>query len=179
MTSKKTLVVGGKNAEQNDVLLKEIHATGSDYYVMHTSLPGSPFSVILRDPTKLSDAELHECAVFTACFSQAWKARASKARVDIFRTHQLFKDPSMKQGSWRVQGAVKRLAVPLELALVKQRGVLRAVPSESTQRALMRVKPGTINKRDMAAQLGVELGDSFTQDEIIAALPAGGVKKVS
>lgn len=83
----------------------------------------------------------------------------------------------MKAGMWRVQGAIDRTNVTLELALTKQGNTLRAVPIQSAKKKLMHVIPGTIDKSDMAAQLGVELGDAFTRDEIVAALPAGGVKK--
>lgn len=177
LTSRKTRVVGGKNALQNDELLKNVLATGNDYYVMHTSSPGSPFAVLLKEPSKVTKQELDECAQFTACFSQAWKARKKTTRVDIFRSKQLSKDPRMKAGMWRVQGAIDRTNVTLELALTKQGNTLRAVPIQSAKKKLMHVIPGTIDKSDMAAQLGVELGDAFTRDEIVAALPAGGVKK--
>ncbi len=171
------MVVGGKNAAQNDVLLKEILASGKIYYVMHTSAPGSPFAVLLREPSKVTSDELEEGAIFTACFSQAWKARKRRALVDVFQSDQLSKEPNMKAGTWRVRGKTKRVSVPLELALIKQRGTLRATPMKTTTRPLMCIVPGTIDKVDIAAQFGVELGDSFAHDEIVAALPAGGVKK--
>lgn len=177
VTSKKTMVVGGKNAKQNDALLKEIVAGGNRYYVMHTSTPGSPFAVLLKESSKVTPDELEEGAIFTACFSQAWKARKKRAFVDIFQSDQLSKEPNMKAGTWRVRGKTERLSVPLGLALIKQRGTLRAVPMKTTTRPLMCIVPGTIDKVDMAAQFGVELGDSFAHDEIVAALPAGGVKK--
>ena len=177
LTSAKTLVVGGKNAKQNDSLLKEIIAAGGNYYVMHTSAPGSPFSVIMREPEKVTKEEISECAIVTACFSQAWKMRKRTARVDIFRASQLSKNPNMKDGMWRVAGQVKHAIVLLELALVKQSGTLRAVSPKAAKNVLMHVVPGTIDKTDMAAKFGVELGDAFSHDEIIAALPAGGVRK--
>lgn len=177
VTSAKTLVVGGKHAEQNDALLKDVLATGNDYYVLHTSHPGSPFSVVLKEPARVTKKELEEAAVFTACFSRAWKSHRKKTNVDVFRTASLSKEPGMKAGMWRVTGKVERVSVSLALGLVKQRGTLRAVPLETVKRPLMIVIPGTIDKTMMAAQLGVELGDQFTYDEIVAALPAGGVKK--
>ncbi|MEK6859052.1 MAG: NFACT RNA binding domain-containing protein [Nanoarchaeota archaeon] len=177
VTSGKTIVVGGKNATQNDALLKEILASSKDYYVMHTSAPGSPFAVLLKEPARVSSDELEESAIFTACFSQAWKSRKKRAFVDVFQSGQLSKEPSMKTGTWRVRGKTKRISVLLELALIKQRGTLRAVPLKTAVRPLMCIVPGTIDKVDMAAQFGVELGDSFAHDEIVAALPAGGVKK--
>lgn len=177
VTSHKTMVVGGKNADQNDELLKTVLATDEAYYVLHTSDPGSPFSILLRETSKVKREELLECATFTACFSRAWKERKKKVSVDIFKTSQLSKEPRMKAGMWRVTGRVEKVSVTLELGLVKQKGTLRAVPLATNSKPLMVVIPGTIDKESMAAQLGVELGDSFTRTEIVAALPAGGVRK--
>ncbi len=177
VTSQKTMVVGGKSANQNDELLKTVLASEQEYYVLHTSDPGSPFSVILRDISKVKREELLECATFTACFSRAWKERKKRVSVDIFKTSQLSKEPNMKAGMWRVTGRVEKVPVTLELGLVKQKGTLRAVPLATNMKPLMTVIPGTIDKESMAAQLGVELGDSFTRSEIVAALPAGGVRK--
>ena len=57
-TSSGNLVVGGKNAEQNDGLLTAMKKMSKDYWVMHTSSPGSPFSIIICDPKKVSKADI-------------------------------------------------------------------------------------------------------------------------
>ena len=176
-TSNKTLVVGGKNAQQNDELLRDVLSAKKDYYVMHTSSPGSPFSIMLKDRAKISEKEIDECAIFTGCFSRAWREGKKKAIIDIFTTAQLSKTKEMKAGMWQVKNPIKRVGVELKLALAVQRGILRAVPVTSTEKVLMIVCPGSVDKRDMAAKLGVELGDKHAHDEIIAALPAGNVRK--
>lgn len=178
-TSRGSLVVGGKNAAQNDALLHEVLALKHPYYVFHTSHPGSPFGVLMRPMEQVHSEELLEAATFTGCFSRAWKERKRITMVDQFTTQHLSKEKNMKEGMWRVHGPITHHKVPLILALTAQHKTLRAVPIESTTKPFMVICPGTVDKLSMAAQLGVELGDTYTHDEIIAALPAGGVRKKS
>lgn len=176
-TSSGVLVVGGKNAEQNDALLKEMQTLKKDFVVMHTSDPGSPFNVLMGERDALSPRDLEEGAIATGCFSRAWRERKKTASVDIFLISQLSKEKGMKAGMWRVKGAIQTVRVPLKLALVKQKGVLRAVPPATSSKALMTIIPGAPDKQTMAPQFEVELGNNINHDELMAALPAGGVKK--
>ena len=128
-TSSGKLVVGGKSSSQNDELIKKLKAAKRNFIVMHTSSPGSPFSVILSDDIDIKDKK--ECAVFTACFSRAWKQRKKRAKVDIFTFSQLYKLKEMKTGTWGVKGKVQRVIVGLSLVLTKQNSSLRAVPESA------------------------------------------------
>ena len=174
-TSKNTLVVGGKNAAQNDELLTHMLAMKQSYYVLHTSAPGSPFSAIIKERGKVSNEELKETAIFTACFSQAWKTRAKKTSVDIFTCEQLSKPKGAKIGMWHVKGKVKKIEVALKLVLTKQKGVLRAVPLQSATRVLARISPGNLDKQVAVAQCEVILDNNVGHDELMAALPAGNM----
>ncbi|MBR9703901.1 DUF814 domain-containing protein, partial [Candidatus Pacearchaeota archaeon] len=64
-TSGGVLVVGGKSDSGNEVLLKEYKKPG--YVVTHTSSPGSPFCIIVKDNPSKKDIE--ETCVFCSCFS--------------------------------------------------------------------------------------------------------------
>src|SRR3989344_6673467 len=88
-TSSGKLVIGGKNSEQNEMLMSEIIKSGLNYIIMHTSTPGSPFTMIVDEG--LSDDDLHEQAVFTGCFSQEWKKGKKSTSIDIFNSKQLTK----------------------------------------------------------------------------------------
>ena len=172
------LVVGGKSAEQNDLLLMALKDSETDFIAMHTTEPGSPFSVILTDMDKISKSDLEECAIFTGCFSRAWKEGKSKTSVDIFKISQVYKEAGMKEGTWAVRGKVERIAVPLQLALTKQKGILRAIPEKSVKskkNILIRIKPGKIEKSDISAKIELELNDVFDQEELLSALPSGGI----
>src|SRR3989344_4967817 len=64
VTSAGTLVVGGKNAAQNDQLLHLLTASEKKRMVMHTREPGSPFCVLLTDVEKITAQEREECAIY-------------------------------------------------------------------------------------------------------------------
>ncbi len=174
-TSKNTLVVGGKNAAQNDELLTHILAMRPSYYVLHTSAPGSPFSVIIKERSGVGNEELKETAIFTACFSQAWKTRTKKTNVNIFTSEQLSKPKGAKTGMWHVKGKVKNVEISLGLVLTKQKGVLRAVPLQSAVRVLAHISPGNLDKQVAVAQCEVILENNVNHDELMAALPAGNM----
>src|SRR3989344_3104025 len=95
-TSSNKLVIGGKSATQNDELLKELKKSNKDFIVMHTSEPGSPFSIIISDIKKVAKSDIEETAVFTGCFSRAWRIGKKKTTIDIFKLSQVYKFPQMK-----------------------------------------------------------------------------------
>jgi len=172
------LVVGGKNAEQNDILLRKMQLLGDDFIVMHTEVPGSPFSVILDDKKNITKRDIEECAIFTACFSKAWKLGKSNAIVHLFNSSQLRKSKGMNEGTWAVSGNVKKISVPLVLVLTKQDSVLRAVPEKSVikkEDAIIKICPGKIQKNEFVAKLATELSINLNQSELLSALPAGGI----
>jgi hypothetical protein len=169
-------VVGGKNAEQNDTLLREIIAGKEKYYVMHTSTPGSPFSVIMAPLSKVNDEDLNECAIFTGCFSREWRDKKKQARIDVFTSDQLSKEKEMKAGMWKVKGQIKHMNVELKLALTKQKGVLRAVPLMSAKKVIVSMIPGNIDKQDAAIKIELTTGDKLDMEQLVSALPAGGIK---
>jgi len=173
------LVVGGKNAEQNDELMKEITSSSKNYFVMHTSHPGSPFSVIIADTEKVSKKDLKECAIFTGCFSRAWKERKRKTEVHLFSSENIFKKRGMKTGTWSVSEKISEMKVDLGLVLVKQKKFYRAVPKISVKKSeiLLEIFPGKVDKSKSLDRFKKELkDDKLDRDEILSALPAGGVR---
>lgn len=176
-TSSGKLVVGGKSSKQNDELLAHLKQQKKDYIVMHTSSPGSPFSVIVAEISELGERDIREAAVFTGCFSRKWREQAKKAEVDIFKLSSLFKSKSMKTGTWGVKDKIKSVSVNLKLVLTIQKGVLRAVPELSVKKKdiLLKIMPGKIDKSEMLPKFQVVLDKHFSQDELLSALPAGGV----
>ena len=178
-TASGKLVVGGKNAEQNDELMKEITSSNKNYFVMHTSHPGSPFSVIISDTGRVNKRDLKECAIFTGCFSRAWKERKKKTEVHLFSSGNIFKKKGMKTGTWGVSEKISEMNVDLELVLVKQEEIYRAVPKISVRKSeiLLKICPGSVDKSKSLDRFKKELeDDKLDKDEILSALPAGGVR---
>jgi len=178
-TSSEKLVIGGKSADQNDELLNKLKKTKKEYYVMHTSAPGSPFCVVLADIKEVGLRDLEEAAVFTGCFSRAWKGMKRKSDIHIFKLSQVSKGKNMKNGTWNIKGEVNKTSVELKLVLTKQNGIYRAVPlkTASKDERLLTVCPGEDDKAKMVDKIIKKLRDkNIKKDEIIAALPAGGVE---
>ncbi len=174
-TSSGKLVIGGKSAEQNEVLVKEVMKLGINYIVMHTHAPGSPFTFIVDEG--VNEKDLEEQAIFTACFSQEWKKGKKSVVIDIFDSSQIAKKRGMKKGMFGVLGKVNRRNVELKLGLEMQEGVLRAVPKPV--KALLWITPGETEKSKAAKEIKKvldEKGLSLTREEIERALPAGGMK---
>lgn len=106
------LVLAGKNAESNEELVNQ---AGKNEYILHTSLPGSPFVNIKEDAKKVSKQDLKKAAIFCARYSQAWKKAKVKKDVliDIFLGKDIYKTPKMKLGTFGVKKA-KRIIVKKE-----------------------------------------------------------------
>ncbi|MCA9485834.1 MAG: DUF814 domain-containing protein, partial [Nanoarchaeota archaeon] len=133
-TSTGKLVVGGKSSIQNDELLKKLKRSGREHVIMHTSAPGSPFSIIIADIKEVKPSDVEETAIFTGCFSRAWREKKKKAQIDIFKLSQVYKTRLMNVGTWGVKGPIQRSSVKLELVLTTQEGKLRAVPEKTAKK---------------------------------------------
>lgn len=176
VTSSGKLVIGGKNAEQNEILLRKLKSSEEDKIIMHTAEPGSPFSAILAPPKSIKLSDMHECAIFTASFSRAWRQEKRKVKVDVFHLSDIYKLSSMKAGTWGVKRILKRISAPLFLVLTKQKGKLRAVPEHAAKSSLLKISPGKTDKTHLVSKIQTLLNNKFSKEEILAALPPGGLK---
>lgn len=171
-TSNDVLVVGGKNDDQNESVIKNF--LKPNYFIMHTTSPGSPFCIIQSNaPTK---QDLDETAVFCACFSQQWKSGKKEISIDIFRGEQIYKNSLMKTGTFGVKGKKKTVKVKPELVLVIQKGKLRAVPKTSEEEKLAEINQGKLKKEESAEIISKIIKDKYhfpiSKDEIMQAIPS-------
>lgn len=171
-TSDNVLVVGGKNDEQNELIIDSF--LKPNYTVMHTSLPGSPFCIIQSNNPSKKDIE--ETAIFCACFSQQWKLGKKLIEIDVFKGENIYKIKSMKTGTFGVKGEKKVIKVKPELALVIQNGKLRAVPKTTKQKKLVEIKQGLLTKEQATERISRLLKDKYSfpvsKDEITGAIPS-------
>ena len=171
-TSSGNLVLGGKSAEQNEKLLQTILQKKEVFLICHTTSPGSPFSIAISQPEKLTKKELYEIAVFTASFSRAWREAKKEAQVDFFLSTSLYKNKKMPVGTWGVKEVLARITVPLLLTIKKQKNVLRAIPPEKDSSLI--ITPGNIPKEEFVKKLEQYFPNS--QQALISALPSGKFK---
>jgi hypothetical protein len=171
-TSGKKLVIGGKNAEQNEDIMKMVQEGD---IIMHTSSPGSPFCII-ENP---SEKDLEEGAIFTACFSHEWKKGKKKTEVHIFSGSQVTKERGMKTGTFGVLGSIKKKNVEMKLALDFQKSKLRAVPLSAAKKRIVVLIPGKLDKIQAADKILEIIKNKYnypiTRDEVMSSIPSGNI----
>lgn len=99
ITSSGKKVLGGKNAEQNEELVKEF--IGKSNKIFHTAAPGSPFCVI--DNLKPNKEDINETAIFCASKSQDWRDNKQDVNVHAFTGKDTYKEKRMKAGMFGVK----------------------------------------------------------------------------
>ena len=176
-TTNGNLVVGGKNKEQNEIVVRNF--LKSDYVILHTSAPGSSFMII--QSSNPSKQDIKEAAIFCACFSKEWKNLKSKndeIAVDIFKGSQIYKIKTMKIGTFGVKGNKKTLNVKPGLVLLIQKGKLRAVPkiSKIERTGFIEIKPGKLSK-DQAVEKILKIIKNksnlrILKEEILQVIPS-------
>lgn len=92
-------VSAGKNAEQNEELVKGF--IGKSNTLLHTEKPGSMFCVI--EYLKPSKEDIQETATFCASKSQDWRDNKSDVVVHIFTGKDTYKRGGMKTGMFGVK----------------------------------------------------------------------------
>jgi len=112
------LVVAGKDAVSNEVLVKK-HVEKDDP-VFHADVTGAPFVVIKAEGKPPSEQTLREASEFAAAFSRAWREGLASADVYWVKPDQLKKTgPS---GEYVAHGA---------FAIVGKRNWMRSVPLQT------------------------------------------------
>ena len=120
MSSDGFLIVAGKDAVTNEVLIKKY--TDSGDIVFHADIVGAPFVVVKREKKEAGEECLREAGEFAAAFSRGW--REGFASVDVYwvKPEQLSKGgpsgESVGRGAFVVRGERNWMrGVPLKIAV--------------------------------------------------------------
>lgn len=104
-TSNNYLVIAGKNAEQNEEIVKNYLEKDDLYF--HTMTPGAP-STVLKEGKKASKEDRKQAAVFAASYSSAWKQGVGTAEVYHVEPDQVKTSAKsgeyLSTGSFRIKG---------------------------------------------------------------------------
>jgi predicted ribosome quality control (RQC) complex YloA/Tae2 family protein len=95
-SSENELVVCGKDATTNEILIKKY--SNKFKWVLHSELSGSPFCL-----TNGNEKTLKEAADFIACFSKAWKNNLTAIDVFYVKPEQVSK--KAKSGEFLTKGS--------------------------------------------------------------------------
>jgi len=114
------LVIGGKDATSNEVLIKK-HMEPHDV-VFHADIVGAPFVLIKTEGNTPSEQSLTEAAQFAASYSRAWKEMFGAVDVYWFHPQQVSKSPPsgqyLRKGSFMIRGAKNYIRnVPLAVVI--------------------------------------------------------------
>lgn len=169
-TSDGTLVIGGKDASQNEELVKR-YMEGKDRFV-HADVHGASV-VIVKGETERMD----EVAQFAASYSGAWRSGHFSADVYAVDSSQVSKTPEsgefVSRGSFIVRGEREYfrdvpLAVAIGVQLAPEIAVIGGPPPAVSGRArvFVTLKPGTFEPNDTAKKVLRILRERLGEDEL-------------
>jgi predicted ribosome quality control (RQC) complex YloA/Tae2 family protein len=180
VSSEGFLCIGGRDATTNEIVVKK-HMAAEDV-VFHTEMAGSPFFIVKTGGKAVSEATIHEASVATASYSRAWKLGVTMADVFHVKPEQLSKTPKsgeyLAKGAFIINGSTKVITVPLGLAVgITKDGAIMGGPLDAVKKnceKLVKISEGNEKASDAAKKIRKAIGGEI--DDIIRAMPAGGVK---
>lgn len=190
-TSKGRLVIAGREATQNEILIKKYLDVAD--LVFHADIYGSPFA-ILKNGRNAEKQELEEVASFVAAYSSAWK---SKIPCDVYYVSPSQVSKQAPTGEYIARGAFmiygkknyfRALALKTSIGFSLKDNAAEVIsgPEQALKtycRMIINLVPGDEKSSDAAKEVlkifkykEGEIVDNFSVDDIIRLLPVGGLK---
>lgn len=175
------LCVGGRDATTNEILIKK--HTNPDDIVFHTELAGSPFFIVKTEGKKPGEETMQEAAQATAAFSRAWKLGFNIAEVFHVKPEQVSKKAKageyLEKGAFMIYGKKENVKVEIALAVGIKEEKIQCAPPGAVKfncEKYVLISQGSSKASDAAKKIRRILGGDL--DEIIRALPSGGIEAV-
>ena len=203
-TSEGFLVLGGRNADQNEELVKKYMDRGDRF--LHTQVEGGPVTVLKAtgpsEPAReidFSEATLGEAAQFAVSYSTVWKNGRYAGDVYTVKPDQVSKTPEsgeyVEKGAFVIRGdrtyfEDTAVGVAVGIACEPETRVLGGPPAavEPRVETSVTLEPGRYAQNDAAKVLYREFRERFrdtsfvrkvaSPDKIAEFLPAGGSRIV-
>ena len=184
LSSDNTLVVGGRDANSNESVVKK-YLDPNDIY-LHADIHGATSIAVKLNGNELNDNLLKESGEFAASFSSAWSMGFSSQ--DVFWVHpdQVSKTPEagefLAKGAFVIRGHknyIRGARVKLAIGIVDYEGKrIMAGPIEAVEAHCdnyVVIKPGFTKKEAIAKKIIAKINedDLLTLDDIIRVLPSG------
>jgi predicted ribosome quality control (RQC) complex YloA/Tae2 family protein len=203
-TSNDFLVIGGRNADQNEELVKKYLERGDKFF--HAQAHGGPVTVLkATGPSESSrdvdipDEDKREAATFAVAYSSVWKGGKLAGDAYMVDPDQVSKTPEsgeyLEKGGFAIRGDrtyFRDLAadVAVGISCEGRTGVLGGPRSaiEGQVATNVRIEPGQFAQNDIAKRLYREFKERFTDDSFVRKvaspdliqefLPPGGSRMV-
>ena len=198
------LVIGGRNADQNEALVKKYMSGGDRFF--HAEAHGGPVTILkATGPSEpatevdFPDETLRQAAQFAVSHSSVWKAGQHAGDVYMVEPEQVSKTPEsgeyIEKGSFVIRGDrtyFTDLAVDLAVGIqcAPQTRVVGGPTAAVAEQAAthLQLQPGKYAQNDMAKRCYRELKSRFADESFVRSvaspdliqehLPAGGSKSV-
>lgn len=164
------LIVGGKDATSNEVLVKK-HVEEQDI-IFHTDITGSPFVVLKTEGKNIDAKTLDETAQFVGIYSRAWKANVGIAEVYHITPKQVSKKaPSgeyINKGSFMIYGKKNIMKVELKFGIGFKDNELVLGPKKavtSITKKYVVIGPGNEKSTVLAKKIKAELFSKCNKEE--------------
>jgi len=182
ISSEGAIVLGGKDAKSNDLLVKK-HLKPGDRYA-HADMHGAP-SVVVKMREGVTDKTLYEACEFAVATSKAWNAKIGSAAGYWVMPEQVSKTPQsgeyLAKGAFVIRGKrnySNKLDIKLGIGETQFENARKVMcgPESAVRSRCQRyviVRPGNKDKNDFAKMLA----DLFEVpiEEVQSILPPGDV----
>lgn len=170
-TSDGFLVIGGKDATTNEILVKK-YMDPHDLFC-HTQAEGAPVVIAKTAGKEISEDSLKEIAQFATSYSNLWKYGFYEGECYCVTGEQVSKTPQsgeyIKKGSFVVRGKRKYFKAALGLCIGIKKNKVVAVPSTDEQKKQLEMyvelePEGELEKNELAKELVKFFVDSAKDD---------------
>ncbi|MFC1755119.1 NFACT RNA binding domain-containing protein [Thermoproteota archaeon] len=192
-TSEGFLVVGGRDATTNEIIIKK-HTEKGDI-VFHTDMAGSPFFVVKKGSVKEKDAEIGDASIAevadaTCTYSRAWKLGLGTTQVFWVNPDQVSKEAQsgeyMPKGAFMIRGKTNYIPARINLTVgVMKDGKVMGGPVNAVKKHCKKhveLVQGNEKTAAVAKKIKAKISGSAEDeididlDDIIKVIPAGGCK---
>ncbi|MFC7073153.1 ribosome rescue protein RqcH [Halovenus rubra] len=183
-TSDGYLVIGGRNADQNEELVKKYLDRGDLFF--HTQAHGGPATILKAtgpsesydESIEVSDQAKQEAAEFAVSYSSIWKGGKFAADVYMVNHDQVSKTPEsgeyLEKGGFAIRGdrtyfEDTAVGVAVGLTCEPETRVIGGPPAVITERAeaAIEVEPGKYAQNDIAKRLYREFKQKFVDNSFV------------
>ncbi len=187
------LVIGGRDAESNENIVKKYLEKRDIFFHAHVS--GSPAVVIKTGGKEVPETTLAEVAQFTVSYSGIWKSGQVSGDCYWVLPEQVSKTPEsgeyVAKGAFVIRGKRNyykdvRLSAAIGIILNEEKRLIGGPVSAVRGKAqfVIEIEPGEFNQNDLSKKIYRILGDKFedkrfiktiaSPDRIAMFLPPGG-----